>query len=238
MKAIMNKKISARLLPVIGFAIQLVVVTAFMSNSTTTAIAVSLKLEDYGSGVWFNAGNYNSTYTLVSENREQWNSDGQEGRYEYFLYKTSKACQKATLASVRVYHMQGYDTTLQIGVSYLTSEEVQYTFGLDVETKVGVVVAKFGGGWKWGDVSSRTISTDSTFTLMSNISSQYITDIGEAYVQQYYLLVRKVTRVVNKDKNGNITSHSNYAAITVWAQSGLFETFDIQGGINYRTIGG
>lgn len=61
---------------------------------------------------------------------------------------------------------------------------------------------------------------------------------GKAYVQEYYLLVRKVTRVVNKDKNGNLTSCGTCSAIIDYNQSEYFETFNIQGGVTYQTVGG
>lgn len=45
---------------------------------------------------------------------------------------------------------------------------------------------------------------------------------SKAYVRRYYMLVRKVHRVANKDKHGNVTSYGTYTATTDSNQSGYF----------------
>jgi hypothetical protein len=240
MKTMLKNKSSLRFLPFLGIAILLAVcMTMLFSVGGTTAYAASLTDKDYAAGIWFNADSHNSSagWKLVSANRELWEDSTQEERWEYYLYTTAKKPTLTELSSVRAYHTQGYETTLQIGASYLTQEEVMNSFGIQAETQIAMVIAKIGGGWKWGNASSRAVTTESTFTAYTSTASGYYSREGKAFVQEYYLLVRKVNRVVNKDKNGNV-SYGTYSAITDYNQSELFETFNIQGGVTYQTVKG
>ncbi|MDR3186153.1 MAG: hypothetical protein LBU04_05030 [Christensenellaceae bacterium] len=100
------------------------------------------------------------------------------------------------------------------------------------------MIAKIGGGFKWGNASSRTVVTESTFTAHTYTVAGYYTRSGNAYIPQYYLLVRKVSRVVNRDKKGKIT-YGSYSVAVDSNQSGYFETFDFTShNVTYKTIKG
>ena len=151
------------------------------------------------------------------------------------LYRTSKKAYRKELVSIKAKHQQGYATTLAVGTSLLTQEETVKTFGVDVEGKVGVVIAKIGGGWKWGDASSRTVTREGTATSSENESSKFVTRSAYANVCEYYLYVHKITRTVERDKHDNITCHSNYRRTFDSNLSGKFENFDLSNGVSYNT---
>ncbi|MDR0751909.1 MAG: hypothetical protein LBF12_04930 [Christensenellaceae bacterium] len=199
-----------------------------------TRIAVALQtpeLDPQDLAIWFNPENAFPTYELAAENREVWASNDQEERFEYYLFKTDKEPHNVDISSITAYHTKGYETTLQIGFDKLTSEEVLYSFGIDAEIKVGFAIGKFGGGWKWGETTSRKFAKNGTFVISAEKEDQLLKAYASGVVQEYYLYVRKVTRKVNKDKHGNFVSHSDYSTTKVPSESGFFETFDFDASV-------
>lgn len=211
----------------------LVLATALPSSMT----AYALPSEEFSNGVYFDYQQYAkaNNYTYISQNSPEWSDDAQTERVVYVLYRTSKKAYRKELVSVKAKHQQGYATTLAVGASLLTQEETVKTFGVDVEGKIGVVIAKFGGGWKWGDASSRTVTREGAATISKDETSKFVTRSATANVCEYYLYVYKITRTVERDKHDNITGHSNYRRTFDSNLSGKFESFDLTNGVSYST---
>lgn len=218
------------------FACVLALLTVLLSLGLGNHVTASALTDgDYLPNVYFDYQQYakNNNYTYVSMNNAEWDSDYATERTVYVLYKTSKKARYETLSSITAQHVKGYTTTLGVSADYLTEQETLRTFGVESTTKIVAVVGKIGGGTKWGDAESRTISREGEKTIPATSASGMYTLTASAYVYEYYLHVYKVTRDVNKDKDGNVTGHSNYAMTVDYDLSGTFESFDLQNGVGY-----
>lgn len=232
-KAFLSYKLFVISIAILGCLCALFLATGL--SSSTTALALSS--EEFKPGVYFDYELYAKThnYTYISQNNPEWSDVAQTERMVYVLYRTNKRAYRKELVSVKAKHQQGYTTTLAVGASLLTQEETVRTFGVDVEGKIGVVIAKFGGEWKWGDASSRTVTREGTATISESQRTGFVTRSATANVCEYYLYVYKITRTVDKDKHGNITGYSNYRRSFDSDLSGKFESFDLDNGVSYNT---
>ena len=92
---------------------------------------------------------------------------------------------------------------------------------------MGAVIGKFGGGTKWGDGSSKSTVVESEDVISASMATGFYVYYARANICEYYLLVYKVRRNVNRDKKGKITGYSNYRREIDNNMSGTFETFDL-----------
>ena len=200
------------------------------------AYAKGFEAEDYSTNVYFDQNSFakGHNYKYLNGTREPWNFDGQEERREYFVFDTGRF-RIQTVSTIDAYHERGKESlNLGVGASLLTEEETQNTLGLDSSTKIGIVIIKIGGGWKWGSSNSKTISSEGYANIDSNRSTGYYKRTAKCVVREYYLVTRNVTRTVVKDKKGNITGYSNYRSGFA-DNTGKFENFDFSQGVEYQT---
>ena len=208
----------------------------FNVKQKNTAYADGFVAEDFNSNVYFDPYSFanNNNYYFIDGTREKWTSSDQEVRHEYFVFDTFHS-HLETVSTIYAYHVQGKESlNLGVGASLLTEEETIHTFGVENSTKIGIVIAKIGGGWKWGNISSKTISTEGYATIDINKSTGYYGRTALCTIREYFLVTRDVRRKVNRDKKGNITGYSNYSA-TNGDNTGKFENFDFDYGVKYNT---
>lgn len=204
------------------------VATLIFAAIHSTSIAYALPLEEFEPGVYFDYEKYakDNNYTYISQHNPEWEDAGQTERMVYVLFRSNKDPHRKELASIKAYHKYGNTTTLAVGASLLEQKETIRAFGIDVESKIGAVIGKIGGGWKWGEASSYTITREGTATISKTQPDVFVTRYATANVYEYYLYVYKITRTIVKEKD-KIIGYTNYCRSFDDSLSGKFESFDL-----------
>lgn len=166
-------------------------------------------------------------HTLAKMSVEPWlNGNEQESYEQYYLFETGKSYDKV-LSTSRAYHEEGKESlTVSIGASILTEEETIRTFGIESSTKIGSLILKNVFGLKWGTAESKSTAFTGSSTINKDKPTGYYMIQAKCKVKTYFLLVRKITRKINRDKKKNVIGHSDYSAKILDGESGLFENFD------------
>ena len=131
-------------------------------------------------------------YKLIRKVESEWESANAESRIFYYIFTTDKKAETKRLTSIKAKHTKGITTILSLGIDNLTEEETVRQLGGEAEGKIGVVIGSVGGGFKWGDSESRSVTQGQTHTVPSE-QDDCIFDIyyDVQLVEYYYFIVEE-----------------------------------------------